>query len=628
MLRKLSLDQTKIYEQTIATYEIAKMLVSFIKGQSHYLSIGAEQGDVDTWDDLVIEDKVNHKIHIQIKRQNTNFSDDNCIRDTISQGNRKGRLRDLSPIDKSMEALAKWIIDPENDLTTKQFYIDLPTSEIQFKKDLFVRHFKEFIEVHYKPDVTTTEGLEALANSEQTVMGIYNWLTTWCSFRDWNHILQLLSVIKVKDHGSETDIEAQTNDLLTEVFTSERIDEVRLKIKSYTSENTTFTGAIKPRKLLYHLKEILQPNITNWTQYSRDGSSWNISGINDVESNSNIERPSIIVPQIWDSNSLQGLKVNIEPRNGCKITDSLLRMIIHQSGNSNSHCQHRESIESTINNSIGQTLGITQDDTSNISIVENTEIYTCSETRQLKTRLESDNCSYELEKAMNIETWKKVLDLLEKKIDDMENRSSTTLRDVLEVRWGIWCNLLKDDHRAIGILFKSMLHPIAEGQNIKGVFRVGPKTAQILADSLFFLLIISISLDPENTGNWNVISTKYNMISIGLNYWSGVAGSERRVRSIDEEGIIIAGREKADVIIFSNVKSSPNELLEDLIDTSNDFKTNSIASGKMPDLVITNCRKLRQLISLGDFAKVQNYINGELKNTDRVNENSIREVAE
>lgn len=626
MLSKLRLDQTKIYEQTIATYEIAKMLVSFINGQCHYISLGAEQGDVATWDDLVIQDKVNHYIHIQIKRQNTDFSNFNCNRndDPIKHHNGNQGLRDLSPIDNSMKALAEWIND--TDLISKEFHIVLPTSNILFKKDLTVRHFKEFIEKHYKPDVTTIEGLQALSKSDPSVQNIYLWLTTWCSFTDWKHILKLLSIIKIKDSGAETDIESKTNNLLNQVFITDRVDEVRLKIKSYTMENTTFTGSIKPRNLLYHLKEYLQPNIPTWTQYSKEGRNWNISGINDVETNSDIERPSKVVPQIWNSNLSQGLKVNVEPVSRCKITDSLLRMIIHQSGNSNAQCKNSVIIRSTIDKDIGQTLGISQNDTNNISIVENTEIYISSEPCQISNSSESDNYSTELEKAMDIETWKKVSDLLEIKISDMENKSSTSLRDKIEERWFGWHDQFNKDHTSIGLLFKSMLHPVAEGQRIKGTLRVGPKTAEMLADSLFLLLIISISLDTENTGDWSSIPEKYNIVSIGLNYWSGKADSTTKVRRIDEDGIVIAGREQANVIIFSSVTSSPNELMEDLIDNSNQFETNSIASGKMPDLVITNCLKLRRLISEGDFNNVKGYILKALKNPNTVFENSIKEI--
>ncbi len=505
MLKKLSLDQTKTYEQTIATYEIAKMLVSFVRGRNHYLAVGAEQGDIDTWDDLVIEDEPNHNIHIQIKRQNTYFSNDNCKRDSYTKGDRKGKPRDLSTIDRSMEALAEWLDNSKNNLTTKLFRIELPTQDVQLKNGLNVKHFKELKEVHYKPEVTTVQGLEELEKENTSVKNIYDWLTTWCSFKDWEHILKLLSVLDIKDSGTETDVESRTNELLSEVFITGKIDEVRLKIKSYTCENTTFAGAIKPRNLFYHLKEYLQPNICFWTQYSKKGLKWNISGINDVESNQNIERPEIVVPRVWNNDLSQTLKVNNEPRNGCKMTDSLLRMIIHQTGNSKAHCQNIQSIKSTIDNSIGKTLGILPNDTESLSMTENTEIFTSSESRQLKNISESESCSCDLEKAMNIETWKKVSDLLEKKITEMENKSSASLRDKIEARWQDWYKQLNDNQEVIGILFEKILHPEAEGQNIKGKLRVGPKTAQALADSLFFLLIISISLDPDNTGNWETI---------------------------------------------------------------------------------------------------------------------------
>ena len=101
MLKRLRLDQTKKYEQSIASYEITKMLVAFVKGRQHYLCIGAEQGDIPQWDDLIIQDKVDSYIHIQVKRYTTDFSNDLIIRDTYKQGNRKGTLRGLSPFDKT-----------------------------------------------------------------------------------------------------------------------------------------------------------------------------------------------------------------------------------------------------------------------------------------------------------------------------------------------------------------------------------------------------------------------------------------------------------------------------------------------------------------------------------------------
>jgi hypothetical protein len=627
MLRKLSLDQTKIYEQTIATYEIAKMLVSFIKGRKHYLSVGAEQGDVDTWDDLVIEDKVDHHIHYQIKRQLTDFlPSGSSIRDCYNQRERKGKLKDLTPIDKSMKSLADWISTSEGNISTKEFYIVFPTSEVNFKKELSVRNFKEFIQVRYKPDVTTAQDLLNLANEETTVQRIFEWLTTWCGFDDWTHILKLLSILNILDSGSENDIELRTNDLLREVFVSDNIEGVRLDIKSYIGENTTFSGAIKPRALLSKLKEHLLPNIGSWTLYNKEGASWCISGINDIKTNSEIERPSFVVPKVWNNDSLQNLKMNVEIGGTCKITDALLRMVIHQTGNSNAHCRNKEAIKNAIQSSIGGTLGVSETDVQNISIVENTDIYDSSDSRQLTNRFQSEVCASELEKAMDIETWYRTCHLLDLKIDDMENHSSTSLRDKVEERWSVWKGQLTSDPDAISSLFRSMVHPTAEGDNIKGKYRVGPKTAQHLTDSLYLLLIIAISLDPDNEGNWITISDKYNLVSIGLEYWSGDPRKPRRVRSIDEDGNLIIGRENANVLIFSKIKTSPNEIMEDLISTPSTQGINSIGDGKIPDLVITYNTRFRQLISSGDFNKVQSYITSELRNTDEITESNIREV--
>lgn len=626
MLRKLSLDQTKIYEQTIATFEIARMLVSFIKGRSHYLSVGAEQGDVDTWDDLVIEDSNNHHIHYQIKRQFTDFSTENPVRDSYIQGKRIGVLRDLSPIDKSMKALADWIKDSENDISTKEFRIELPTLEVKFKKDLSVRNFKEFIQVHYKSDVTTVQGLSELAQSDPSIHRIFEWLTTWCGFDGWGDILKLLSIIRVQDSGEENDIELRTNDLLIEVFVSDKIEQVRLKIKSYVIENTTFTGAIKPRALLLILKEYLLPNVGSWTQYKKQDSKWCISGINDIETNTEIERPSLVVPKLWNNDSLQNLKMNVEIGGTCKVTDSLLRMVIHQSGNSNTHCKNREAIKNAIQSSIGGTLGISENDMHSISIVENTEIFDSSDSRQLTTRSQGEACSSALERAMDIETWTRVSNLFDRKINDMENIESTSLRNKIEDRWSTWKGQLVSDHDAINSLFRSMLHPTAEGDDIRGEYRIGPKTAPCLADSLYLLLIISISLDPDNEGNWNKISDKYDLVTIGLEYWSGEVGKRRRVRNIEDDGEVIIGRESAHILIFSKVKTAPSDIMDDLISTPSSREINSIGDGKIPDLIVTYNKRFRKLISSGDFNKVQSYITSELRNTDEITESNIREV--
>jgi hypothetical protein len=628
MLKKLRLDQTKIYEQTIATYEIAKMVVDFVKGRKHYLSIGAEQGDVDTWDDLIIEKEKNCCIHIQVKRQNTDFSTDNCIRDTYIRGPREGKLRDLSAIDESMKALAKWTKDPKNDLSKKEFHIELPTYEVKLKNGLTVRNFKEFIQSNYRKNITTTQGLADLAKKDPNIEKCYQWLTTWCEFKDWDHILKMLSVIKIEDSGAEENIESKTEDILREVFITDKVTEVRIKILSYIHINTTFTGTISPRCLLLELMGYLQPNLTYWTQFEKQNDNWCISGINDIESNTEIERPSQIIPKLWNGELPQNLKINATLNDQCKVSDSLIRLTIHQTGNSNTHCVNREVIIDKIKAKTGGTLGIEKNDLQTLSVIENTEQFRCEEIKKLTYRAENEAFSEEMENYMNLQTWEKVSKNIEDKIDEMGNNHILTLRDSVETRWNNWKGILKKEPKEFQELFKSMVHPNAEGDDIKEKFRIGVRTAELLSDGIFLLLITSVCLDPDNKGNWTKISDKLTLVTIGLRFWSGAAGSQRRVRQIDEDGDKIIGREQANGLIFSQVQVLPSEMLGDLISDSKEKGVNSLADGKIPDLIITNNLQLRKLINNGDLEATRVYLNKQLRSSDKINQTEIKEILE
>jgi len=626
MLKKLSLDQTKIYEQTIAAYEISKMLVDFVKGIKHYLSIGAEQGDVDTWDDLIIEKEKDLLVHIQVKRQTTDFSSDNCIRDNISKGDRIGKPKDLSPIDESMKALAEWIKDPNNDLNKKEFHIELPTSDIQLKKGLTVRHFKEFKERHYRKNVTTPQGLSDLADNDQSVKKCFEWLNSWCGFENWNQILKLLSVIHIMDSGSETDINLRTEDKLREIFTSNKVKDIREIILSYIHINTTYTGTISPRCLLFKLQVYIQPNMSCWTQFERQDNKWCISGTNDIVSNTEIERPTCVIPKLWNGTLAQNLKINTELNDHCEVSDSLLRLAIHQTGNSNTHCVNSAVVRSKINDKTGGTIGLELNDIQTLSIIDNSEKFCCEEIKQLSNRSENRSYSDDMEKTMHLETWNKETTNIENLITEMLNSDASTHQKEIEERWTIWKIQLGVDIDEIGKLFKSMVHPCAEGESINGIFRVGMRTAPLLAESLFHLLITSVALDPDNNGDWKRIDDKLTLVAIGLRYWSGAADKKRKVRHIDEDGNVIIGKETANALIFSNVTSSPNDMFNDLISDSKDQVQNSIADGKTPDLILTNCVRFRKLIDKGDVEEVRNYIKNQMRDSQKINLTNIVEI--
>ncbi len=178
MLAKLRLDQTKKYEQALATYEISCMLVDFVLGREHYLRIASEQGGISKWDDIVIEKDLNSQIHIQVKRQTSgDFGDafDECIRNEYTRQPRKGQKRDLSTLDETMKSLADWFKDV--DITTmspkREFWIELPELNTKIKKELVVKDLHSLC-ANIKPDVTTAAGLQALADGDKNIQNCFD----------------------------------------------------------------------------------------------------------------------------------------------------------------------------------------------------------------------------------------------------------------------------------------------------------------------------------------------------------------------------------------------------------------------------------------------------------------------
>jgi hypothetical protein len=93
--------------------------------------------------------------------------------------------------------------------------------------------------------------------------------------------LKTLQFLKIKALGTDRDVETKTEEKLKEVFMPDKLNEVRLKILSYTIDNTTFSGAIAPRNLLFELREFIRSDIKIWTPIDNIDNDWQISGILD-----------------------------------------------------------------------------------------------------------------------------------------------------------------------------------------------------------------------------------------------------------------------------------------------------------------------------------------------------------
>src|SRR6185312_12187811 len=127
-----------------------------------------------------------NQIHFQIKENNDDLDDRPVIRGTISSGHRKGQPSDLSPFDKSIEALRIWFKNNPNPTvrTTKKFVFVSPFQNVAIKKNLSLMALYELCNEEIRTN-TNVQGLQNLANASGKIKAIIEWLTNWCGFSDW-----------------------------------------------------------------------------------------------------------------------------------------------------------------------------------------------------------------------------------------------------------------------------------------------------------------------------------------------------------------------------------------------------------------------------------------------------------
>ncbi|WP_294170102.1 ABC-three component system protein [uncultured Clostridium sp.] len=625
MLKKLRLDQTKIYEKYLALEEISIMLLNFVEGRSSNLSIGAEQGDIDKWDDLVIETNSNSYIYVQAKRQSTDFSTDSIIRDAYIQGKRKGNLRDLSPFDKTIKSLGEYV---NNNIHSKnKFILELPEGFIQIKEGLEIRHLKDFCQCQIR-SVTTIEDLEHLQKKDKIVNNIFDWLTTWCDFRDWGNILEALKILEIRNSGFECDIENRVDNNLSRIFKSTEISTVKKLIFSYLDEKSTYAGAIKPRQLLFLLNKYLESNIRRWTLFKNNDSYWSISGIIDLEDNNNIERAEIIVPEFWSlhSNYSRNLKIDGKCEDNCSISESLMRLCIHPQGSFDIMCTNRENVKNFIVRKTGGTLGVSKNDIDSLTILGGIDSYSQGEARELNTISENESFAEILHTEMNKYTFSLINS---KMIGKIKKMTKGDLRNEVEIRWGEWKKALESDVDEQKKLFSKILHPNAEGKAIIGELRVGTKTVDLLCDAIFLLLIVSVCISDDDNKTWKAVSKKLKMTSIGLSYWSGPSrGLNEIIRIDDDDGISnLIESELGEIIIISQSELSENEIIQDDI-AGEIIKSDLLTHPKYPKLLITYDRSLKRKIKRGSISEIKEYFNGKIDKYKSVIDNAVNMVVD
>lgn len=623
MLKKLRLDKTRTYEIALATKYIAEMLDSYIDGRSHSISLGCEQGDIEKWDDLIVELENGVFEHVQIKRQLTNFSNDPVERGNKKRGVNIGDPQDRSPLDESITSLAIWSKNKSiEELNQRRFVIEVPDYTVQIKKDYQIRNFYDLC-TEYITATTTSSALEEVEGLDPSVSKAYKWLTTWCDFEGWDHIIKALRILSIRISA----LEDETNNITEKNLSRHFIDGVttRKAITSYIDENSKYTVAIKPRQLLSELENELIIENGTWTQYKKNGASWDVSGITNLKP-CDIEPPKGLIKKFWVDNNKTSLKIisnKQSQKENCKLAAPLMRFSLHFDGNSDAVFNELDTWVTQARHAVGGTLGISDNDFESLSWSNSSLQITPSEKRALKLTRQQEEEAKLLTEEMYDVCWVRVCEILEKKISQMINHE---VRDAIEERWIEWRSTLESDVTARNLFLRNMLSPKGEGDDLLYDIRVGPKTASLLADGIKFLLIVSTALN-DKADCWRTAGSGKLINTLALSYWSGPSGKRRYARELtDDDGIEqLLGNELNNVLIMSQIQSSSSDILDESLAFGLEEK-DSLATSKTPDLIVTNSSKFKRLIKKGSLQDIKTFLDESLKSRERIKEESIQGV--
>jgi hypothetical protein len=215
-------------------------------------------------------------------------------------------------------------------------------------------------------------------------------------------------------------------------------------------------------------------------------------------------------------------------------------------------------------------------------------------------------------------TWTGVCEALISKIEEIEDAD---LQGAVERLWVAWKDDISHDAQQRSELLVKMLHPVAEGDEVMGTLRVGPRSVGLLADGLFMLLIVAVGLGEESA-TWKSLGNAGVVRTIALRRWGGPAGNRRRPRNLDEDGDALLGKEIADVVILSGVKTSPGDIEKaNFAENVSDY--DSLAKPRTPKLLVTNSIHLRQKLLGATLTSIRAYFDEELQRRIVARENNI-----
>lgn len=613
------------------------MVVAYLEGRQAAKWLGCEQGAVLEWDDIVQELSDGSLLHTQVKRQAKDFSTEKSKREAKPVRPTKGKttaaaltpakLPDLSAFDKSIAALAEWF-SPEvvRHGKVRAFTAQLPDRKVQIKHEFDVRNFEEFCTL-CNNKTTTPQGLVEHAQKNASSRHIYDWLTTWCGFSDWEHIHDAMRNLRVEVRSLEQEIEQTAESALDKYFfpASEAF-----KALLYDLEyGATDAGAATPRQVLALISKFLRPEFPIWTQYALEETSftWGISGCATGHTKG-IEDPTQTVPIYWTDGTLteKRLKVCVkfdhQTLSREPLAPRLIRLALHLRGLSRASISEMRPWSVAIKGVLANTLGVTSDDFAALPWVEARDISYCVDSRHLPGVVDANLECENFDSAMGRVVWS----LTKAGVSsDIRNLLTGDLQVAVDELWRTIFALLDSDLAQANALLAGMLSPASEKLGMLGVMRVGPKTVEILVPGLMMLMITAVAL-KRHTDVAALLSGK-DIRVIALRYWGGPASSNRSARILvdqddDSEVEDFLGKEVANIVLMSEARSSHSEVNRFSI-AADRSSQDSFSASRRARLAVTNSRQFQAAVRSGKIEAVANLLASELRLRDIAREENI-----
>lgn len=612
MIRRFRLEQKSHYERLVIAQRLSDMLEKFLDGRRAPLAIGAEQGGIEEWDDVVILHSADSFDHLQVKRQASDFCTKNPDKTKHSNKASKAGSASTEPsdsvIDSAFASLAKHAgLGTFNSLPDRQFQLTLVGAHLKIKKDLTVDHLNALCKL------CRQDGLdlgELASRKDGPTERTYLWLTTWCGFKDWAQIRDTLRRVTIVCVGNDATLEQRCAESLGRHFTDpERTLE---RLITYITGETSDVSALGCHAVVRALKENLRPDIETWAQYLLgeealpSGRSWSFAGTHDLGGVAPRSAQGV-VEHMW-SNEPGNRKLRIyapytaSAGENLTLPSAILRMALHLPSGSQGLMLGVPTWRGSVVHEVGHTLGCAESDLNNLPWFENPEHLACALDREFKTQGAARAEAEALANAMDNLMWQRVIQGVSEKLTAV---SDSALADAMEAVWLDWVDGFSKNPESRRKFLEQLLYPETEGKNAKHALRLGPRTLELLVTAVEVLLLVAVGVGGNGT-DWASFPDYGQVLSIALKYWSGPAGSAPEVRELSDDPLMtVIGPSPSPIVILSGVSSPPSELLN--VGMADDAETTtSMAAERQPHLLVTRSGAFNHL-RRGNLASVRHH---------------------